>query len=48
MKFLYGSVNMDIDIVLFIFGIIGTVAFAISGALIAIENKLDLLVLLLS
>ncbi|MGM9968914.1 MAG: trimeric intracellular cation channel family protein [Anaeroplasma sp.] len=34
---------MDIDLVLFIFGIIGTIAFAISGALIAIENKLDLL-----
>jgi uncharacterized membrane protein YeiH len=34
---------MDIELVLLITGIIGTIAFAISGSLIAIENNLDLL-----
>ena len=34
---------MDIELILLITGIIGTVAFAISGSLIAIENNLDLL-----
>lgn len=33
---------MDIEMIKFVFGIIGTIAFAVSGALIAIENKLDL------
>lgn len=31
-----------VEIIILIFGIIGTVAFSISGALCAIENKLDL------
>ena len=34
---------MDSELIILIFGIIGTIAFSISGALIAIENKLDLL-----
>lgn len=34
---------MNIELVLLITGIIGTIAFAISGSLIAIENNLDLL-----
>ncbi len=34
---------MDAEIVILVFGIIGTIAFAISGALIAIERDLDLL-----
>ncbi|MBQ3253116.1 MAG: trimeric intracellular cation channel family protein [Acholeplasmatales bacterium] len=33
---------MDIETIKLIFGIIGTIAFSISGSLIAIENKLDL------
>lgn len=33
---------MSIEAVLLITGIIGTIAFSVSGALIAIENKLDL------
>lgn len=34
---------MDIDIILVVIEYIGTIAFAISGALIAIENKMDIL-----
>ena len=34
---------MDAQIIILVFGIIGTIAFAISGALIAIEKDLDLL-----
>lgn len=33
---------MDVELLILIAGIIGTIAFAVSGALIAIENKLDL------
>lgn len=33
---------MSLEIVMIIAGVIGTIAFAVSGALIAIENKLDL------
>ena len=33
---------MDIEMIKLVFGIVGTIAFAVSGALIAIENKLDL------
>lgn len=33
---------MNIETIILIFGIIGTIAFSVSGALIAIENKLDL------
>lgn len=33
---------MDIEILLIIMSFIGTIAFSVSGALIAIENKLDL------
>ncbi|MBE6137364.1 MAG: TRIC cation channel family protein [Erysipelotrichaceae bacterium] len=33
---------IDIEILLIIMSFIGTVAFSVSGALIAIENKLDL------
>ena len=38
---------MDAEIVILVFGIIGTIAFAISGALIAIERNLDLLGIIL-
>ncbi|MDE7264340.1 MAG: trimeric intracellular cation channel family protein [Anaeroplasmataceae bacterium] len=34
---------MDIDVMLMILEYIGTIAFAISGALIAIENRMDIL-----
>ena len=34
---------MEAELIILIFGIIGTIAFAISGALIAIERDLDLL-----
>lgn len=34
---------MDIEIMLRVIEYIGTIAFAISGALIAIENKMDIL-----
>ena len=34
---------MDIDLLLTILEYVGTIAFAISGALLAIENKMDIL-----
>ena len=33
---------MNIDLIILIFGCIGTISFAISGSLIAIENKFDI------
>ena len=33
---------MNTEIILLVAGIIGTIAFSVSGALVAIENKLDL------
>ena len=37
-----GGKSMNIDLIILIFGCIGTIAFAISGSLIAIENKFDI------
>lgn len=37
----YKRADMDIDVFILLIGLIGTIAYAISGALVGIENKLD-------